>query len=83
MIRTKKIVVQIQALSKVSEQEYVYYANWRVISGGYMSISISALLISKPYWGEILSVGAFLFSTCIFKTPENVLRHKYLTELAD
>ena len=29
------------------EQEYVYYANWRVISGGYMSISISALLISK------------------------------------
>ena len=62
--------MQIQALSEVPEQEYVYYANWRVISGGYMSISISALLISKPKWGEILSVGAFLLSTCVFKTPE-------------
>ena len=68
-------LMQIQALSKVPEKEYVYYANWRVISGGYMSISISALLISKPFWGEILSVGAFLFSTCVFKTPENVLRY--------
>ena len=64
--------MQIQALSKVSEQEYVYYANWRVISGGYMSISISALLISKPYWGETLSVGASLFSTCVFTTSVNV-----------
>ena len=53
--------MKIQALSEVPEQEYVYYANWRVISGGYMSISISALLILKPRWVEILSVGALLF----------------------
>ena len=58
------------------EQEYVYYANWRVISGGYMSISISALLISKPKCGEIVSVGAFLFSTCVFTTLVNVFHIK-------
>ena len=43
----QNFVMQIQALSVVPEQSYVYYANWRVISGGYMSISISAVLISK------------------------------------